>query len=128
VARARAAGAQLCININGSPFERAKSGERERTVAERARETSMPIAYVNQVCGQDELVFDGGSVVVDSAGGVIARAAHFVEELLVVDVPITERVVAQKYDCPYDCRYGSCRQHALGQIVTGRRTHRRGSR
>jgi NAD+ synthase (glutamine-hydrolysing) len=95
VARARAAGAQLCININGSPFERAKSGERERTVAERARETGMPIAYVNQVCGQDELVFDGGSVVVDSAGGVIARAAHFVEELLVVDVPITERVVAQ---------------------------------
>ena len=95
VARARAAGAQLCININGSPFERAKSGERERTVAERARETSMPIAYVNQVCGQDELVFDGGSVVVDSDGGVMARAAHFVEELLVVDVPITERVVAQ---------------------------------
>ena len=95
VARARAAGAQLCININGSPFERAKSGERERTVAERAQETSMPIAYVNQVCGQDELVFDGGSVVVDSDGGVMARAAHFVEELLVVDVPITERVVAQ---------------------------------
>ena len=95
VARARAAGAQLCININGSPFERAKSGERERAVAERARETSMPIAYVNQVCGQDELVFDGGSVVVDSDGGVMARAAHFVEELLVVDVPITERVVAQ---------------------------------
>ena len=95
VARARAAGAQLCININGSPFERAKSGERESTVTERARETSMPIAYVNQVCGQDELVFDGGSVVVDSDGGVMARAAHFVEELLVVDVPITERVVAQ---------------------------------
>jgi NAD+ synthase (glutamine-hydrolysing) len=100
VARARAAGAQLCININGSPFERAKSGERERTVAERARETGMPIAYVNQVCGQDELVFDGGSVVVDSAGGVIARAAHFVEELLVVDVPITERVVAQDATVP----------------------------
>ena len=95
VARARAAGAQLCININGSPFERAKSGERERTVADRARETGMPIAYVNQVCGQDELVFDGGSVVVDSDGAVMARAAHFVEELLVVDVPITERVVAQ---------------------------------
>lgn len=95
VARARTAGAQLCININGSPFERAKSGERERTVADRARETRMPIAYVNQVCGQDELVFDGGSVVVDADGGVMARAAHFVEELLVVDVPIAETVVAQ---------------------------------
>ena len=68
VSRARAAGAQLCLNINGSPFDRAKSGVRERTVIERARETSIPIVYVNQVCGQDELVFDGGSVVVDAGG------------------------------------------------------------
>lgn len=100
VARVRTAGAQLCININGSPFERAKSGERERTVADRARETRMPIAYVNQVCGQDELVFDGGSVVVDADGGVVARAAHFVEELLVVDVPIAETVGAQNTTVP----------------------------
>lgn len=100
VARVRTAGAQLCININGSPFERAKSGERERTVADRARETRMPIAYVNQVCGQDELVFDGGSVVVDADGGVVARAAHFLEELLVVDVPIAETVGAQNTTVP----------------------------
>lgn len=91
VSRARAAGAQLCLNINGSPFDRAKSGVRERTVIERARETSIPIVYVNQVCGQDELVFDGGSVVVDAGGSVVARAAHFVEELLVVDVPVASR-------------------------------------
>lgn len=91
VARVRAAGAQLCVNINGSPFDRTKSGERERTVVDRARETTMPIAYVNQVCGQDELVFDGGSVVVDAQGDVVGRAAHFSEELLVVEVEVPER-------------------------------------
>ncbi|MFM7526369.1 MAG: NAD+ synthase [Actinomycetota bacterium] len=88
VARQREAGSQLCINVNGSPFDRAKGGERERTVASRARETGLPIVYVNQVCGQDELVFDGGSLVVDARGEVVARAAHFAEELLVVDVPL----------------------------------------
>ena len=90
VARQREAGSQLCVNINGSPFDRAKSGEREQTVASRARETELPIVYVNQVCGQDELVFDGGSLVVDARGGVIARARHFEEELLVVDVPVAQ--------------------------------------
>ena len=89
VARQRRVGSQVCINVNGSPFDRDKVGERERTVVSRARESGMPIVYVNQVCGQDELVFDGGSLVVDARGDVIARAAHFEEELLVVDVPLT---------------------------------------
>jgi len=88
LARQREAGSQLCINVNGSPFDRAKSGERERTVVSRSRETGLPIVYVNQVCGQDELVFDGGSLVVDARGEVVGRAAYFVEELLVVDVPL----------------------------------------
>ena len=91
VARQRAAGSQLCININGSPFDRSKGGERERTVVSRAVEAGIPIVYVNQVCGQDELVFDGGSLVVDARGSVIARAARFEEELLVVDVPVAGR-------------------------------------
>ena len=91
VARQRAAGSQLCLNINGSPFDRGKSGVREATVVERARETAMPIVYVNQVCGQDELVFDGGSVVVDSTGNVVARAAHFEEELLIADIRVPTR-------------------------------------
>ena len=96
VAGQRQAGSQLCINVNGSPFDRAKSGERERTVVNRARETGMPIVYVNQVCGQDELVFDGGSLVVDAGGGVIARAASFEEELLVVDVPVARAPEQQR--------------------------------
>ena len=96
VARQRAAGAQLCINVNGSPFDRDKSQQREATVVARARETVMPIAYVNQVCGQDELVFDGGSLVVDSTGAVVARAAHFEEELLVVDVLVPARTASAR--------------------------------
>jgi NAD+ synthase (glutamine-hydrolysing) len=89
VARQRAAGAQVCININGSPFDRHKGDVREATVRARATENGMPIAYVNQVCGQDELVFDGGSFVADATGAIIARAAQFNEELLVVDVPVS---------------------------------------
>jgi len=96
VARQRAAGAQLCINVNGSPFDRDKSQQREATVVARARETGMPIAYVNQVCGQDELVFDGGSLVVDPTGAVVARAAHFEEELLVVDVLVPARTASAR--------------------------------
>ena len=88
LARQRAAGAQVAININGSPFDRHKGGVREATVLARATETGMPVVYVNQVCGQDELVFDGGSFVADEGGRIIARAAQFAEELLVVDVPI----------------------------------------
>ena len=96
VARQRAAGAQLCVNVNGSPFDRDKSQQREATVVARARETGMPVAYVNQVCGQDELVFDGGSLVVDSAGAVVGRAAHFEEELLVVDVLVPARTASAR--------------------------------
>ena len=88
LARQRAAGAQVAVNINGSPFDRHKGEVRTSTVLARARETGMPVVYVNQVCGQDELVFDGGSFVADAGGQVIARAAQFAEELLVVDVAV----------------------------------------
>ncbi|MFZ9922960.1 MAG: NAD+ synthase [Ilumatobacteraceae bacterium] len=95
VSRQRAAGSQLCVNINGSPFDRAKSGVRERTIIKRVEETGLPIAYVNQVCGQDELVFDGGSLLVDATGTVVARADHFAEELVVVDVAVPEPRVSR---------------------------------
>lgn len=88
VARQCVAGARLCLNINGSPFDRRKTDERERTVIERVGETGVPIVYVNQVCGQDELVFDGGSLVVGSDGEVLARAPQFEECFLAVDVPV----------------------------------------
>ncbi|KTS74838.1 NAD synthetase [Pseudomonas oryzihabitans] len=81
MAKARAAGARLMLNLNASPFHGGKQPEREAVVAERAREGGMAVVYVNQVGGQDELVFDGHSFVVDAQGQVSQRAPAFVEGL-----------------------------------------------
>ncbi|APQ11748.1 NAD+ synthase [Pseudomonas oryzihabitans] len=81
MAKARAAGARLMLNLNASPFHGGKQPEREAVVAERAREGGMAVVYVNQVGGQDELVFDGHSFVVDAHGQVTQRAPAFVEGL-----------------------------------------------
>ncbi|CAN5367678.1 NAD+ synthase [soil metagenome] len=83
-----AGGAELNVNINGSPFEIGKAERRERMIATRAADTHSAIVYVNQVGGQDELVFDGGSLVFDGDGQLLARAPQFREDLMVVDVPI----------------------------------------
>jgi NAD+ synthase (glutamine-hydrolysing) len=88
------AGAELCININASPYHRGKARERERMLATRAADNSIAVAYLNAVGGQDELVFDGASVVMDAEGRTVARARQFAEELLVVDVDLDE--VAQR--------------------------------
>lgn len=84
-----AAGASAVLNINGSPYSAGRGRERAVMLAERARANRCAIVYVNQVGGQDELVFDGGSMVVDASGDVVARAESFEERLLVVDVPAT---------------------------------------
>ena len=73
-------------NLNASPYHRGKAEDRERICRDRARETGAWIVYVNAVGGQDELVFDGGSIVVDPSGEVVWRANVFEEDLLVVDV------------------------------------------
>jgi NAD+ synthase (glutamine-hydrolysing) len=88
LAEQAAAGAELNVNINGSPFHAGKLDERERLLATRAADSHCAIVYVNQVGGQDELVFDGGSLVVDHEGRLLGRAPQFEEHLLVVDVPI----------------------------------------
>ncbi|WP_446830384.1 NAD+ synthase [Candidatus Foliamicus sp.] len=83
--RLAAAGAQLVVAINGSPYELGKQAQREALLAERAREIRLPLAYVNLVGGQDELVFDGGSCVVDASGQVCLRAAAFADGLFFCD-------------------------------------------
>lgn len=83
-----AGGAELAVNINGSPYHWEKDSARERMVATRAQDAHSAIVYVNQVGGQDELVFDGGSFAVDAEGNLLARAPQFVENLLIVDVPV----------------------------------------
>ncbi len=77
--QARDAGAELLIIINASPFEVHKQRERERVVRERVLDVQLPVVYVNMVGGQDELVFDGNSFVMDDAGQVVLRAPGFEE-------------------------------------------------
>lgn len=83
-----AAGAEVIININASPFHFGKSRTREQMLATRARENGVIVTYTNTVGGQDELVFDGNSLIVDQTGEVIARAKAFEEELLVADLNV----------------------------------------
>jgi NAD+ synthase (glutamine-hydrolysing) len=89
VADQAAMGAQIVVNLNGSPFHRGKVRLREEMLAARALEASCPVVYVNMVGGQDELVFDGASTVVDATGKVVARAPQFEESFLAVDVPLS---------------------------------------
>jgi NAD+ synthase (glutamine-hydrolysing) len=93
-AAARAAGAQAGFVLNASPFELGKQAQREAMAAARARETGMPLVYVNLVGGQDELVFDGQSFAVDAAGQVVYRLPAFEEHVGLVELDrVGERLV-----------------------------------
>jgi NAD+ synthase (glutamine-hydrolysing) len=82
------AGARLLVNLNASPYSRGRREERLAVLADRTAETGCAVVYVNQVGGQDELVFDGSSLVVGSDGGIVASAHQFVEEVLVCDLEL----------------------------------------
>jgi NAD+ synthase (glutamine-hydrolysing) len=79
-------GAELMLNINGSPYHEGKRAPREAMIADRAKDYGSFIAWVNTVGGQDELVFDGNSAIFDPNGKVLARGSSFREELVVCDV------------------------------------------
>jgi NAD+ synthase (glutamine-hydrolysing) len=80
------AGAEVIININGSPYHAGKGTFRETMLATRAADNGVIVVYLNMVGGQDELVFDGGSMVFNEQGTLIARAKEFAEDMLVVDL------------------------------------------
>ncbi len=84
------AGAEVILNINASPYERGKPETREEILYERSTENSLIIAYVNTVGGQDELVFDGLSMVYDQKGRKIAAGKQFEEEMIIVDLDLEE--------------------------------------
>jgi NAD+ synthase (glutamine-hydrolysing) len=90
VAATAEAGAGLLLSLNASPYELAKDDFRYELMRSRALEAGCTLAYVNQVGGQDELVFDGDSLVVGADGALIARAAQFADELFVVDLELPE--------------------------------------
>jgi NAD+ synthase (glutamine-hydrolysing) len=88
IAEAAAGGAELVLNLNASPYYAGRVAERERMLATRAADAACALVYVNQVGGQDELMFDGASLVFDADGRITARAAQFREQVLVVDVEV----------------------------------------
>lgn len=90
VAKLRNEDIGLLLVLNGSPFEREKDDVRLELVKRRAVELGAPLAYVNMCGGQDELVFDGDSIVVDDQGTVIARSPQFHEDLLIVDLQLSD--------------------------------------
>jgi NAD+ synthase (glutamine-hydrolysing) len=93
---AGSAGVDLVVSPNASPYERAKDDVRLPLVRRRAAEARAPIAYCNQVGGQDELVFDGDSMVVAADGELLARAPQFVEHLMCVDLEVDPAAVPER--------------------------------
>ncbi len=85
-----AAGADILLNINGSPYHRGKGEEREAMLSARAAAAGVPLVYLNLVGGQDELVFDGQSMVFDGSGRLLYRGPQFAEERFWIDVPLAE--------------------------------------
>ncbi len=92
----------VILNINGSPFHRGKSGERVEICRDRALETGSWIVYVNAVGGQDELVFDGGSIVVRPDGSLAHFAPLFEEDLLVIDIEAEQSTGPERREWPDD--------------------------
>ena len=114
---ARAAGAEVLLVLNASPFHLDKGGEREARMADRARRTGLPLLYSHLVGGQDEVVFDGASFAVDGQGQVGARAASFAEELLLVDIALDGGVSGPLAEVP------SLEAQAWAALVTGVRDY-----
>ncbi|MCA1690995.1 MAG: NAD+ synthase, partial [Actinobacteria bacterium] len=88
VADQAAGGAELIVNLSASPYHAGRVAERERMLATRAADASCSLVYVNLVGGQDELVFDGASLVVDPSGKLVARGHQFEEQVMVVDLDV----------------------------------------
>jgi NAD+ synthase (glutamine-hydrolysing) len=88
-------GAELIVNISASPYHYGKQAQREQMFGARARECGVPVVFNNLVGGQDELVFDGNSLVLDAGGEVMARGAQFAEDMVLVDIEVAKREPAK---------------------------------
>ncbi|MEP7184729.1 MAG: NAD+ synthase [Rhodanobacter sp.] len=120
-ARAAAAGAELLLVINASPWDAAKQAEREAVLSARARETGCAVAYVNMVGGQDEVVYDGASLLIHGDGSVAARAPAFVDDLLWAEFdPASRRLSAENWPVAAD---GSIEATLYAALVRGIRDY-----
>ncbi|GAB7101585.1 NAD+ synthase [Thermobifida fusca] len=113
VAAVREAEAGLLVVINGSPYERGKRDTRLGLCTRRARETQATVAYVNLVGGQDELVFDGDSLIVHPDGRLLARAPQFEEHLLVADLELPDAVGAGMWGASADAPGITIQRHLV---------------
>lgn len=117
------AGAELIVNLSASPYQAGKPAERETMFGQRARDNLCAYAFCGQVGGQDELVFDGGSVVVDHDGDVIARAPQFCEHQLLAEIDAHGARAARLRDTRPRVGRGGARDRVmhLGRFETGAR-------
>lgn len=99
VAEQAEGGAEILLNLSASPYHTAKPALRERLVANHARKHGLSFVWVNQVGANDDLVFDGASCVCDASGTITARAKSFEEDLLIVDVPLSDEASSQPPAC-----------------------------
>src|SRR3954464_8801895 len=115
------AGADLVVNLSASPYDKGKGLRRERMIIQRARDNLCAVAFCALVGGQDELVFDGQSCVVDHEGAVLARAPQFAEHLLVATVDPGAAQAARLRDTPQRpaARELEPRVDRLGEFTTG---------
>ena len=115
-------GAEVVLNLNGSPFHVSKPANRDVMLATRAADASVHLVYVNQVGGQDELVFDGDSMIFDETGALVARAPLFEEHTLICDIDVTPLYRKRRLDPrgqvgPYESL--PCRELTPAQAVNG---------
>ncbi len=113
------AGASLIVNISASPYHAGKGLERERLFAQRANETGAYIAFCAMVGGQDELIFDGQSFVLDQQGNTLARAAQFAEDLLVCDLFGTDQEDDERPSRPLRAPIASREQEVYEALLLG---------
>ena len=114
IAVQREAGAELIVNINGSPFHAGKRVYREKMIATRASDNELIVAYLNLVGGQDELIFDGSSLVCGAAGDLVARGPAFEETLMVTDLDI-ESVFRSRLRDPRPRKENPTILHEIGE-------------
>ena len=124
----RDAGAEVIVNINASPFHAGKAAQRERMIATRAADNGVFVAYLNTVGGQDELIFDGASIVCAPDGSVIARGPSFEDRLIVADLDV-DSVFRQRLRDPRPRKENPEILREVGQASVVRISdYRRGSR
>ncbi|MBI2093989.1 MAG: NAD+ synthase [Candidatus Omnitrophica bacterium] len=100
------AGAQLIVNLSASPYHAGKLALRQKLFSKRAKENGVCVAFCNLIGGQDELVFDGASLVVDASGSIVGQARQFAEDLLVVDLELASKSLPQRPALPALAKQG----------------------